>query len=226
MFGVIFWVGDVLIEWICGDYLILGIILNCFFVLYVVVLFIVILVLVVLYIIVLYEVGFNNLDGIEIKKLKDENGVLLDGIFFYFYYSVYDLVGVVVFFFVFFIIVFFFFDGGGYFFEKLNFEFVNLLKILDYIVLVWYFMSFYVILRVILDKLLGVVVMGVFIVVLFVFLWLDCSLVKFICYKGLISKIMMILFVIIFIILGVCGVKLSDVYVEFVFFEMIYWVMG
>lgn len=56
--------------WICGDYVIFGVILNCFFVLYVIVLLIVLLFLIVLYILVLYEVGLNNFDGIEIKLLK------------------------------------------------------------------------------------------------------------------------------------------------------------
>ncbi len=90
LFGAIPWVGDALTEWIRGDYLISGITLNRFFALHVVALPIVILALVVLHIIALHEVGSNNPDGIEIKKLKDENGIPLDGIPFHPYYSVHD----------------------------------------------------------------------------------------------------------------------------------------
>lgn len=207
LFGVILVVGEDLVQWICGDFLIFGIILNCFFVLYVIVLLIVLFGLVVLYILVLYEVGLNNLDGVDIKKKKDENGVLLDGIVFYLYYIVKDIVGVVVFLFIFCIVIFFFLEMGGYFFEKFNFEMVNQFKIFEYIVLVWYFILFYVIFCVVLDKLMGVVVMGVVIVVLFVLLWLDCSLVCLICYKGWLSKLWLVIFVVFFVIFGYYGVQ-------------------
>lgn len=93
-----------------------------------------------------------------------------------------DLIGVVGFLFLFCYVLFFNLEMGGYFFELFNFEVVNLLKILEYIVFVWYFMLFYVILCVVLDKLLGVIVMGVLIVVLFLLFWLDCCKVCFYCY--------------------------------------------
>ena len=226
LFGAIPVVGDALTEWVRGDYLISGITLNRFFALHVVALPIVILALVVLHIIALHEVGSNNPDGIEIKKLKDENGIPLDGIPFHPYYSVHDLVGVVVFLFVFLTIVFFFPDGGGYFLEKPNFEPANPLKTPDHIAPVWYFTPFYAILRAVPDKLLGVVAMGASIAVLFVLPWLDRSPVKSIRYKGWISKVMLALFVVFFIILGVCGVKSPDVHVEFLPFEMTYRALG
>jgi ubiquinol-cytochrome c reductase cytochrome b subunit len=226
LFGAIPVVGDALTEWIRGDFLISGITLNRFFALHVVALPIVILALVVLHIIALHEVGSNNPDGIEIKKLKDENGVPLDGIPFHPYYSVHDLVGVVVFLFVFLTVVFFFPDGGGYFLEKPNFEPANPLKTPDHIAPVWYFTPFYAILRAIPDKLLGVVAMGASIAVLFVLPWLDRSPVKSIRYKGWISKVMLTLFVFAFVILGVCGVKQPGLYVEFMPFDITYRVMG
>ncbi|MEE2729235.1 MAG: cytochrome b N-terminal domain-containing protein [Pseudomonadota bacterium] len=226
LFGAIPVVGDALTEWIRGDYLISGITLNRFFALHVVALPIVILALVVLHIIALHEVGSNNPDGVEIKKLKDENGVPLDGIPFHPYYSVHDLVGVVVFLFVFLTIVFFFPDGGGYFLEKPNFEPANPLKTPDHIAPVWYFTPFYAILRAVPDKLLGVVAMGASIAILFVLPWLDRSPVKSIRYKGWISKIMLALFVVFFILLGICGVKAPDLHVEFLPFEMTYRVLG
>lgn len=226
LFGAIPVVGDAITEWVRGDYLISGITLNRFFALHVVALPIVILALVMLHIIALHEVGSNNPDGVEIKKLKDENGVPLDGVPFHPYYTVHDIYGMVVFFFVFLTVVFFFPDGGGYLLEKPNFEPANPLKTPDHIAPVWYFTPFYAILRAVPDKLLGVVAMGAAIAVLFVLPWLDRSPVKSIRYKGWISKIMLAIFVVCFIILGICGVKQPDALVEFVPFDMTYRVMG
>ena len=44
-----------------------------------------------------FQIKQHNPDGVEIKKLKDENGVPLDGIPFHPYYTVKDILGVVVF---------------------------------------------------------------------------------------------------------------------------------
>lgn len=206
LFGAIPVIGDALTEWIRGDYLISGITLNRFFALHVIALPIVLLGLVVLHILALHEVGSNNPDGIEIKKLKDENGVPLDGIPFHPYYTVKDIVGVVVFLFVFCFIVFFFPEMGGYFLEKPNFEMANSLKTPAHIAPVWYFTPFYAILRAVPDKLMGVVAMGASIAVLFVLPWLDRSPVKSIRYKGWMSKVWLWIFCIAFITLGVLGV--------------------
>lgn len=223
LFGVILVIGDDFMLWICGDYVIFGVILNCFFVLYVIVLLIVLLFLIVLYILVLYEVGLNNFDGIEIKLLKGLMGEgyelqfkfyeyyikkydIIDLILFYFYGMVKDLIGVVGFLFLFCYVLFFNLEMGGYFFELFNFEVVNLLKILEYIVFVWYFMLFYVILCVVLDKLLGVIVMGVLIVVLFLLFWLDCCKVCFYCYCSKFYLFNIVQFIVSFIVLGILGV--------------------
>ncbi len=215
LFGAIPVIGGDLMEWIRGDFLLSGITLNRFFALHVVAVPIVILALVVLHIIALHEVGSNNPDGVEIKKLKDENGVPLDGIPFHPYYSVHDLVGVVVFLFVFCLVIFFFPDGGGYLLEQPNYEPANSLKTPVHIAPVWYYTPFYAILRAIPDKLGGVIAMGGAIAVLFVLPWLDRSPVKSIRFKGWISKVMLALFVVSFVLLGVCGVKAPDLYVEF-----------
>src|SRR5690606_12808268 len=90
LFGAIPAIGPDLAQWVRGDYLISGITLHRFFALHVIAVPIVLLGLVVLHIIALHEVGSNNPDGIEIKKLKDENGVPLDGIPFHPYYTVKD----------------------------------------------------------------------------------------------------------------------------------------
>ncbi|MFA5679475.1 MAG: cytochrome bc complex cytochrome b subunit [Pseudomonas sp.] len=209
LFGAIPVIGGDLVQWVRGDYLISGITLNRFFALHVVAVPIVLLGLVVLHIIALHEVGSNNPDGIEIKKLKDANGVPLDGIPFHPYYTVKDIVGVVVFLFVFCTVVFFFPEMGGYFLEKPNFEISNPLKTPAHIAPVWYFTPFYAILRAVPSvagsALPGVLAMGGAIAVLFVLPWLDRSPVKSIRYKGWMSKMWLVLFCVSFVILGVLG---------------------
>ena len=209
LFGAIPYIGEGLSLWIRGDYLISGITLNRFFALHVVALPIVIIALVVLHVLALHTVGSNNPDGIEIKKNKDENGIPKDGIPFHPFYTVHDMVGIVVFLFVFCAIVFFFPEMGGYFIEKPNFEPANPLKTPDHIAPVWYFTPFYAILRAVPDAFLGVVAMGGAIAVLFVLPWLDRSPVKSMRYKGWLSKIWLVAFVISFCILGYLGVVVS-----------------
>ena len=205
LFGAIPVIGADLTQWIRGDYLISGITLNRFFALHVVALPIVVLGLVVLHILALHEVGSNNPEGVDIKKKKDANGVPLDGIPFHPYYTVKDIVGVVVFLFVFCAIVFFFPEMGGYFLEKPNFEVANAFKTPAHIAPVWYFTPFYAILRAVPDKLMGVVAMGAAIAILFVLPWLDRSPVKSIRYKGWLSKIWMLIFMVSFVVLGFYG---------------------
>ena len=80
LFGAIPVVGDDLVQWIRGDFLISEITLNRFFALHVVALPIVLLGLVVMHILALHEVGSNNPDGVDIKKNKGPDGIPLDGI--------------------------------------------------------------------------------------------------------------------------------------------------
>ncbi|MDN7133259.1 cytochrome bc complex cytochrome b subunit [Halomonas sp. MC140] len=213
LFSAIPGFGPDLAQWIRGDYLISGITLNRFFALHVIALPIVILALVVLHIIALHEVGSNNPDGIEIKQYKDGADVPLDGIPFYPYYVVKDLVGVAIFLFVFCVVVFYFPEGGGFFIEKPNFEPANPLQTPDHIAPVWYFTPFYAILRAITfsvfgleAKFLGILFMGGAIAVLFVLPWLDRSPVRSMRYKGWMSKTMLLLFVVSFVLLGILGV--------------------
>jgi ubiquinol-cytochrome c reductase cytochrome b subunit len=101
--------------------------------------------------------------------------------------------------------MFFFPDGGGYFLEEPNFEAANPLKTPEHIAPVWYFTPFYAILRAVPDKLVGVVMMGLSIAVLFVLPWLDRCKVKSIRYRSTIHKLNIAQFVICFIILGILG---------------------
>ncbi|WP_346839322.1 ubiquinol-cytochrome c reductase [Microbulbifer sp. SAOS-129_SWC] len=214
LFGAIPGIGDDLVQWIRGDYLISGITLTRFFSLHVIALPLVLVLLVVLHILALHEVGSNNPDGIEIKKNKDENGIPRDGVPFHPYYTVHDLVGVAVFLFIFCVVVFFFPEMGGFFLEHANFEEANPLKTPPHIAPVWYFTPFYAILRAVtMDigpltaKFLGLVAMGAAIAILFVLPWLDKSPVRSIRYKGFLPKALLLVFAAVFIVLGYLGVQ-------------------
>lgn len=207
LFGAIPYIGEGIVEWVRGDYLISGITLNRFFALHVVAVPIVLLGLVVLHLLALHEVGSNNPDGVEIKKNKDENGIPLDGIPFHPYYTVHDLVPVVVFLFVFCFIIFFMPEMGGYFIEFANFEHANSLKTPEHIAPVWYFTPYYSMLRAVPDKFMGFLVMAAAVAILFILPWLDRSPVKSIRYKGNFSRVAIVLFAASFVVLGVLGVK-------------------
>ncbi|MFY8122680.1 MAG: cytochrome b, partial [Silanimonas sp.] len=95
LFSAIPVIGGDLTEFIRGDFLVSDSTLNRFFALHVIALPLVILLLVVLHLGALHEVGSNNPDGVDIKKVKDKaTGKPLDGIPFHPYYTVKDLVGV------------------------------------------------------------------------------------------------------------------------------------
>jgi ubiquinol-cytochrome c reductase cytochrome b subunit len=212
LFGAIPVIGDDIVQWIRGDYLISGITLNRFFALHVAALPIVLLALVVLHILALHEVGSNNPDGVEIKANKDENGIPKDGIAFHPFYTVHDIVGVIVFLFVFCGVIFFAPEGGGYFLEFANFEQANPLKTPDHIAPVWYYTPFYAMLRATtltwfgMDaKLWGFIVFGGAVVILFFLPWLDRSPVKSWRYKGTWTKVAIYTFAPSFVILGYLG---------------------
>tara|TARA_R110001592_G_scaffold363371_1_gene685673 strand:- start:294677 stop:296716 length:2040 start_codon:yes stop_codon:yes gene_type:complete len=207
LFGAIPVVGDDLVTWIRGDFLISGITLNRFFALHVVALPIVLLALVVLHLLALHEVGSNNPDGVDIKKVKGDDGVPLDGIAFHPYYTVHDLQAVGVFLFVFCGIVFFLPEMGGYFLEFANFEEANSLKTPEHIAPVWYFTPFYSVLRAVPDKFWGFIAFAASVAIPFLLPWLDRSPVNSWRYRGNITKVMLVVFVASFLILGVLGVK-------------------
>lgn len=206
LFGAIPVVGEDIVTWIRGDYLISGITLNRFFALHVVALPIVLLALVVLHLLALHEVGSNNPDGVDIKKHKDENGVPLDGVAFHPYYTVHDLQAIGVFLFIFCGIIFFMPEMGGYFLEFANFEEANSLKTPEHIAPVWYFTPFYSVLRAVPDKFWGFVAFAASVAIPFLLPWLDRSPVRSWRYRGNITKVMLVLFVASFLILGVLGV--------------------
>jgi ubiquinol-cytochrome c reductase cytochrome b subunit len=207
LFGAVPVVGDSLMEWIRGDYYISDITLNRFFAMHVIALPLALVFLVIAHLIALHEVGSNNPDGVEIKKVKGPDGIPLDGIPFHPYYTVKDLVGVGVFLIIFCLVIFYAPTLGGLFLEAPNFEPANALQTPPHIAPVWYFTPFYAILRAVPSKSIGALLMGAA-VLLFVFLpWLDRSKVKSIRYRGPLFKVFLFSFAISFVVLGWLGLQ-------------------
>ncbi len=147
LFDVIPWVGPALTEWIRGDFVISDATLNRFFAFHVILLPLILVALVFLHLVALHQVGSNNPDGIDIYEQLDEDGKPLDGVPFYPYIVIKDLIGVAAFLIVYLGIVFFWPDLGGIFLEKDNFAPANPLQTPPDIVPLWYFTPFYSILR-------------------------------------------------------------------------------
>jgi ubiquinol-cytochrome c reductase cytochrome b subunit len=216
LFSAVPVIGPDLGVWVRGDYVISDATLNRFFALHFLLPFI-LAALVFVHLVALHKVGSNNPDGIEIKKNKDANGIPKDGIPFHPYYTVKDIAGVAGFLFIFAAIIFYAPQMGGYFLEHPNFEPANPLKTPPHIAPVWYFTPFYAILRAVPSMMgsafPGVVAMFASILVMFFLPWLDRSPVKSIRYKGMLTKIMLGLFVIVFIMLGFLGTQpTTDLY--------------
>lgn len=202
-------IGEDVSVFIRGDYAISDVTLNRFFALHVVALPLLLLGLVFLHLAALHTHGSNNPDGIEIKLHKDESGKPKDGIAFHPYYTIKDSFGLVVFLAFFTPIVFFAPELNGYFLEFANFVPADALKTPEHIAPLWYFTPFYSILRAVPPffntQVWGVLAMGASIGIFFLLPWLDRSPVKSIRYKGIYTKIALVLFGISFIVLGVLG---------------------
>ena len=205
LFGALPGIGEVLVEWIRGDYFISDITLNRFFALHVIAVPLALVMLVVLHIMALHETGSNNPDGIEVKENKDENGIPVDGVAFHPYYTVKDLVAIIIFLILFAGVVFFAPEMGGFFLEHANFEPANALKTPEHIAPIWYFTPFYAILRAVPSKLGGVLLMGSAVVLLFFLPWLDRCKVKSIRYRGWTFKLALAVFAVSFVVLGILG---------------------
>lgn len=207
LFGAIPVIGEDLALWIRGDFVIADATLNRFFSMHVVALPLLILLLVTLHLTALHTSGSNNPDGVDIKKLKNDQGVPIDGIPLHPYYTVKDLFAAGVFLTIFALIVFYAPEMGGYFLEHPNFDPADPMKTPEHIQPVWYFTPFYSILRAIPSKVGGVIAMGASIVLLFVLPWLDRSPVRSIRYRSPIFKTALGVFVVSFFALGILGTK-------------------
>lgn len=207
LFGAVPVIGEGLAEWIRGDFYISDITLNRFFALHVIAVPLALVMLVVVHILALHETGSNNPDGIEIKERKGPDGVPVDGVAFHPYHTSKDLVIIIGFLIVFAAIVFFAPEMGGFFLEHANFEPADTLKTPENIVPVWYFTPFYAVLRAVPDKLAGVVLMGLAVLLLFFLPWLDRCRVKSIRYRGWTYKFALTVFAISFVALGYLGLQ-------------------
>jgi ubiquinol-cytochrome c reductase cytochrome b subunit len=240
LFGAIPLIGEQLVVWIQGDFMIADATLNRFFALHVVALPLVLVMLVFLHIVALHHVGSNNPDGIEIKNKKDKKGKPLDGIPFHPYFTVKDLMIIIGFLFFFALVVFFAPEMGGLFLEHPNFEPANPMVTPDHIAPVWYFAPFYAILRAVtfdilfLDsKLLGVIAMFGSIILLFLLPWLDRCPVKSIRYRSNTYKAALAAFTVAFVMLAFFGTQPSTplytllaqiaMFVYFAFFLLMPW---
>ncbi len=199
--------GGALTELIRGDYLISDATLNRFFALHVVAMPMVILLLVVLHLGALHEVGSNNPDGVDIKKVKDERGIPADGIPFHPYYTVKDMFGASFFLVIVAFILFYAPTFGDLFLEYDNFLPADPLVTPTHIKPVWYFTPFYAMLRAVPDKLFGVIVMFAAVGILFLVPWLDRSPVRSIRFRGWLTKMLVALFVVAFVSLGWLGMQ-------------------
>ena len=205
LFGAIPYIGESLELWIRGDYYISGATISRFFALHVVALPLILIALVFIHLIALHEVGAGNPEGVDIEKYVDEDGVPLDSVPFFPYKVLNALVAIGIFGIVFSLIMFFFPEAGGYFIELANFEEANPLNTPEHIAPVWYYSPYYAMLRAVPDKFGGLIVMSSAIAILFVMPWLDRSKAASIRYKGVLSKIAMILFVLSWILLTWLG---------------------
>ncbi len=209
LFGAIPVIGGGLVEWIMGDYLPSDATLNRFFALHVIALPLVLLLLVVLHLGALHEVGSNNPDGVEIKKGPKGNRwsptAPKDGVPFHPYYTVKDTFYVAAMLFLAAFVIFFVPEFGGWFIEHDNFVEANPMVTPELIKPVWYYTPYYAMLRVIPDKLGGVLVMFGAIAILFAVPWLDRAKVKSFRYRGLLSKVLLGLLAIAFVWLGKIG---------------------
>jgi ubiquinol-cytochrome c reductase cytochrome b subunit len=162
LFDAIPFIGPWLAEWIRGDYVVSDATLNRFFAFHVIAIPLLLLALVGAHIMALHEVGSNNPDGVEIKKVKDpKTGRPLDGVPFHPYYTIgKDLFGMMVFLAVFAVIMFFMPEFGGYFLEYNNFIPADPLKTPPHIAPVWYFTPYYSILRAVTEDFVWVLAAG------------------------------------------------------------------
>jgi len=209
LFGAIPVIGQGLTEWIMGDYLPSDATLNRFFALHVIALPLVLLLLVVLHLGALHEVGSNNPEGVDTKHGPKGNRwsktAPTDTIPFHPYYTVKDLVGVGFLLMIGAFIIFFAPAFGGLFLEHDNFTEANRLVTPEHIKPVWYYTPYYAMLRVVPNKLGGVLVMFSAIAVLFTVPWLDRGKVRSIKFRGLGYKIALGIFAFSFVYLGKIG---------------------
>jgi len=161
-------VGDPIVEWLRGGFVVDNPTLVRFFSLHYLLPFILV-GLVAMHIWSFHVVGNNNPTGVEVKSIK------ADTVSFHPYYTIKDSFAIVVFMILYFYLVFY---APNFLGEADNYIKANPLVTPAHIVPEWYFLPFYAILRAVPDKLGGVLLMFAAIGVLFLLPWLDTSKVR------------------------------------------------
>jgi len=155
-------IGTELVHWLWGGFSVTTFTLNRFFSLHYLLPF-VLLALVFIHLALLHEVGSGNPLGVEVKNIKS---VLLDGQRFHPFYTIKDLHGILLYLFFY---LFFVFFAPNYFGHPDNYIPANPDQTPAHIVPEWYFLPFYAILRSVPNKLLGVILLVLAIIVLIIF---------------------------------------------------------
>ena len=191
-------VGESITTWLWGGFAVDNPTLNRFFSLHYLLPF-VIAGVVGLHIWALHVPGNNNPTGVNVKSAEDT-------VPFHPYYTVKDGFAISLFLILFASFVFYNPNILGH---ADNYIPANPLVTPAHIVPEWYFLPFYAILRAIPDKLGGVLAMFGAIGVLFVLPWLDTSKVRSMRYRPT-AKLYFLIFVLMCLVLGLCGAKLPD----------------
>lgn len=219
LLGAIPWVGDQLVLWIQGDYLLSGATLGRFFALHVIGIPLLLGMTILMHMIALHHVGSSNPEGddtwqthhtgddntkvntqyhVEFSQYNLENCVP-----FYPYGVLKDLVAVAGFLTLFFAIVFFFPTGGGVFLEADNLQPANPLITPEHIRPLWYFTPFYTLLRIIPDKEWGAICMLLAIFLPIVLPWIDKHRLRSVRQRGKWHRANLMLLAVSFTALGV-----------------------
>ena len=194
IFSVVPFIGEKLVIWARGDFVVSGETLQRSYTLHIIMLPLSIMSLIFLHIKALQHVGSNNPDGTE-QSAKDK-------IPFYPYYMLKDFLAVLLLLTVFFAIVFFIPDMHGYFIETNNYLPANSMQSPPDIKPLWYLTPYYGILKVIPNKTFGVILMLGSLGIFFFIPWLDRSPVRTIRDKGMLSKLALACMLISFFGLG------------------------
>ena len=187
--------GEGIVTWLWGGFSVDNPTLNRFFSLHYLLPFMITGV-VFLHIVALHITGSNNPLGIEVKSSQDT-------LPFHPYYTIKDSVGICVYLIVFAVLVFF---APNFLNHPDNYIPANPLVTPAHIVPEWYFLPYYAILRSVPSKLGGVILMFGSIALLFVLPWLDTSPVRSARFRPIYRQLLL-LFVVVFVVLGVCGAK-------------------
>lgn len=186
------YIGQKIVVWLWGGYAVDNATLMRFFSLHYLFPFIII-ILVFLHLVILHSVGSNNVLGIEFKYI--------DHLTMYPYYIYKDLFGLLCFFLFFSLFIFFMPNFLGH---TDNYIMANSMVTPTHIVPEWYFLPFYAILRSIPDKLFGVILMLLSIIILAILPFYTFIYVKSAGFK-LLSRYIFWIFLVICILLGWAG---------------------